>query len=164
MIPDHDLDPLPGERPEEGDDSDYQERLAGNISAYGPAYDAPYTDGLLEGGALYTDYAHLQPESNEGPSLSIILISAACGMAGGVFGLYISYGVLGWRISLSAGLTTLGLLVGLGLSGAALTAATGERGAVVNMVFSCTLVALVVLFMTMCAVAGAAVATLLMRV
>ncbi len=82
-------------------------------------------------------------------------------MAGGVLGLYISYGLLGLGTALSAGAATLGLLFGLGVSGAVLSAATGERGALINMAFSCTVVLLVILFMAMCAVGGAAIATLL---
>ncbi|MFN2201294.1 MAG: hypothetical protein ACK2UO_08810 [Caldilineaceae bacterium] len=97
------------------------------------------------------------------PSLPIVLISAACGITSGIIGLYISTNLFGLGIALSAAFTTLGLLLGLGVSGAALTAVTGERGAVVNIVFSCTLIALMVLFMTMCAVAGAALATFLVK-
>jgi hypothetical protein len=122
-----------------------------------------YPDDLFEGtdDYLYADYLAEQHKPVDSPSLPIILISAACGIAGGIFGLYISYGLLGLGLALSAGAATVGLLFGLGVSGAALTAATGARGAVVNMAFSCSLIVLVALFMSMCAVAGAMLATLL---
>jgi hypothetical protein len=105
-----------------------------------------------------------QIDQERAPSLPIVLISAACGITGGIIGLYISTSLLDFGIALSAAMTTLGLLFGLGISGAALTAVTGERGAIVNIAFSCTLIALMVLFMTMCAVAGAALATFLIKV
>ena len=68
-------------------------------------------------------------ERRHAPSLPIILFSAASGVAGGVIGLFISYRWLQWGIELSAGLATLLLLFGLGISGAILSAATGSRAA-----------------------------------
>ena len=103
-------------------------------------------------------------EFSIGDRVGVAWISSACGIAGGVIGLYISYGLLDLSIAFSAGFTTLGLLFGMGISGAALSATTGERGAVVNMVFSCTLIMLIIMFMTTCAVVGAVIATLLVRV
>ena len=131
---------------------------------YGPVYDGAVYGGTQSGSALFAEAPAAPTDMGRAPSLPIVLISAACGIAGGVIALYISYSMLNLGIVLSAGLATLGLLFGLGVSGAALSAATGERGAVTNMAFSCTLIILMVLFMTMCAVAGAAVATLLVRV
>jgi len=98
-----------------------------------------------------------------GPSLPIILISAACGVAGGVIGLYISYGMLGLGTALSVGAATVALLFCLGGSGAVLTAVMGARGALINIVFSCSLIVLVLLFMAMCMVVGAMLATVLLR-
>ena len=112
---------------------------------------------------LYADALDEQEGPGSGPSLPIILISAACGVAGGILGLYISYGMLGLGPAISAGLATVALLFCLGGSGAVLTAATGARGAAINMLFSCSLIALVLLFMAMCMVTGATLATLLLR-
>jgi hypothetical protein len=104
-----------------------------------------------------------QDAPGTGPSLPIVLISAACGVAGGIFGLYISYGLLGLGPAVSAGAATVALLFCLGGSGAVLTAVMGARGALVNILFSCSLIVLVLLFMAMCMVVGAMLATLLLR-
>lgn len=96
------------------------------------------------------------------PSLPIILFSAACGVAGGVIGLYSSTMLLGLGIELSAGIATLALLFSLGTSGAVLTALTGSRAAPVNILFSCGLILLAVIVMAFCALIGALVGTLLL--
>lgn len=100
-------------------------------------------------------------EERTAPSLPIILFSAACGIAGGVIGLYIGYVLLGLNSALSAGLAVLALLFSLGVSGAILSAATRTRGAPVNIVFSCALVILAALFMGVCVMGGAVLAALL---
>ncbi len=100
-------------------------------------------------------------EDRTAPSLPIILFSAASGIAGGVIGLYIGYGLLGLNAALSAGLAVLALLFSLGVSGAVLSAATRTRGAPVNIVFSCALVVLAALFMGVCVLGGALLAALL---
>jgi hypothetical protein len=97
------------------------------------------------------------------PSLPVILFSAACGVGGGVIGLYIGYVMLGWSIELTAALGTLALLVSLGASGALLTALTGSRAAPANILFSCGLILLSFLFLAVCAVLGALVGVLLIR-
>ena len=55
------------------------------------------------------------------PSLPIILISAACGIAGGVVGLYVTRIWLGWEVQPSVFVAVLGLSFGLGHSGAGLS-------------------------------------------
>ncbi len=98
----------------------------------------------------------------QAPSLPIILFSAACGVAGGVIGLYVTYRWLQWGIELSAGVATLALLFSLGVSGALLTAATGSRATPVNILFSCGLILLAVFFLAICLVAGALFGTVLL--
>ncbi|HXF63858.1 MAG TPA: hypothetical protein VNK95_19700 [Caldilineaceae bacterium] len=97
------------------------------------------------------------------PSLSIILFSAACGVAGGIIGLYVSYVLLQLNVPLSAGAATLSLLFSLGISGAVLSALAGSRSAPVNILFSCGLILLAFFFLTLCTLFGALAGTLLVR-
>lgn len=96
------------------------------------------------------------------PSLPIILFSAACGVAGGVIGFYLSSIMAGLGVELSAGIATLAMLFGLGISGAVLSALTGSRAAPVNILFSCGLILLALLVLALCALAGALAGTLLL--
>jgi hypothetical protein len=52
--------------------------------------------------------------SQRGPSLPVILISAASGIAGGVLGLYVAYIALDLNVQLSAAVATLSLCAALG--------------------------------------------------
>ena len=70
------------------------------------------------------DYAVELEETR--PSLPIILISSACGIAGGVVGLYVTYAALGWAIQASVFVAVLGMSLGLGAAGAGLSALTGS--------------------------------------
>lgn len=98
------------------------------------------------------------------PSLSIILISAACGIGAGIVGFYFAFVLGGLGVEISAGLATVSLCFGLGLSGALLSSITGSRAAVGNILLSCGLIALVLLFFTLCMLTGAIAATLLIAV
>ena len=91
----------------------------------------------------------------------MILGSTAGGISGGVIGLYLGLQVFELGIELSAGLATLALLFSMGVSGAVLSAATGTRGAGVNMLFSCVTIVIVLIFFGVCALAGAVGAALL---
>jgi hypothetical protein len=102
-------------------------------------------------------------ERYHAPSLPIILFSSASGVAGAVIALFISYKWMQWGIELSAGLATLALLFGLGISGAMLSAATGSRAAPVNILFSCGLILLAVFFLALCLLVGALVSTVFVR-
>jgi hypothetical protein len=159
------LNPEDTHDPRTGEHSDdlFDDAFLEEVLADDRAHRVPAGAGFLGASELSAEQTIYRRESGRPPSLPIVLISAACGITGGIIGLYISYSLLGWGAPLSAGSATLGLLLGLGVSGAALSAATGERGAVINMAFSCTLIVLVVLFMALCAIAGATVATLLVR-
>lgn len=105
-----------------------------------------------------TDAAFIEP----GPSLPIILVSAACGIAGGVIGLYITYTVLGWELPASVFVAILFLCLGLGLSGAGLTVLTGSRATVANIAMSCGIIAVSVLFFGLCVLVGAVAGALLL--
>lgn len=103
-------------------------------------------------------------EENDGtPSLPVILVSAACGVGGGILGFYLAYVVFVWSIEWVAATTTLALLFSLGLSGALMSAATGSRSAPANILFSCGLIVGAALFIGLCLVVGALGATLLVR-
>ncbi len=96
-----------------------------------------------------------------GPSLPIILMSTAAGIAGGVIGLYITYIVMGWDLPAGIFVAVLCTCAGLGISGAALTALTGSRAATANIAMSCALILASAVFLSLCMVSGAIVATLI---
>lgn len=96
------------------------------------------------------------------PSLSIILISAACGIACGVVSLYITRINLRWELQPSVFVAVLGLSLGMGAAGAGLSALTGSRAAIANIVFSCALIGASLLFFALCSLVGALGATLLL--
>ncbi|BAM00199.1 hypothetical protein CLDAP_21590 [Caldilinea aerophila DSM 14535 = NBRC 104270] len=93
--------------------------------------------------------------------MPIILISAAAGVAGGVIGLYIPYIVLRWGLPASVFVAVFCACVGLGATGAGLTALTGDRAATVNIAMSCGLIVISFAFLGFCMVVGALVATLI---
>ena len=110
------------------------------------------------------DWADAEPpEAGSAPSLPIILFSAAGGVAGGVITLYVAYERMGLRPELSAALATLGLLFSLGISGALLSAATGSWSAPVNILFSCGVILLVMVFLGLCLLVGALAGTVLIQ-
>ncbi len=97
-----------------------------------------------------------------GPSLPIILISAASGISGGVLGLYIAYIALDLNVQISAAVATLSLCAALGVSGASLSAITGSRSATGNIALSCGLILLVTVFFGLCTLMGAVSASLIL--
>jgi hypothetical protein len=99
---------------------------------------------------------------DSGPSLPIILISAAFGIAGGVIGLYVPYTALGWALPVSVFIAVLCASAGLGVSGAGLTLLTGTRAALANIAMSCGLIVISLVFLSLCMLIGALTATLLM--
>ena len=74
----------------------------------------------------------------------------------------LSFEMLTLGIELSAGIATLALLFGLGISGAVLSGLTGSRAAPVNILFSCGLILLALMLLALCVLAGALVGTLLL--
>lgn len=96
------------------------------------------------------------------PSLAIVLMSAASGLAGGIFGLYIAYIVLDLSVQISAAVATLSLSAALGITGAGLSALTESRAAVANIALSCGLILLATVLFGFCTLAGALAATLLL--
>ena len=112
-------------------------------------------DGLNDDGIDEFD------DAGTGPSLPIILLSAASALASGIIILYISYRLLGVEIELSAGLATFGASIALGITGAGLSLVTGSRAAMSNIAFSCGLIVISVLFLGVCTLLGAVTALLL---
>ncbi len=127
--------------------------MAQNFSA-----DTPPT-GQDEPFLSYAEY-ELEVEETR-PSLPIILISAACGIAGGVVGLYVTRIWLRWELQPSVFVAVLGLCLGLGAAGAGLSLLTSARAAIANIVFSCGLIVASLLFFALCSLVGAVGATLL---
>lgn len=108
-------------------------------------------------------YAEYELEIEETrPSLPIILISAACGIAGGVVSLYVTRIGLRWEPQPSVFAAVLGLSLGMGAAGAGLSVLAGSRAAIANIVFSCALIGASLLFFALCSLVGALGATLLL--
>lgn len=123
-----------------------------------PAQTPP--DRLDESRLPYEEY-ELEIEETR-PSLPIILISAACGIAGGVVSLYITRMTLRWELQPSVFVAVLGLSLGMGAAGAGLSVLTGSRAAIANIVFSCALIGASLVFFALCSLVGALGATLLL--
>jgi hypothetical protein len=124
---------------------------------------ARYSPDTPDISAPYAEYAEYAVEDHDtGPSLPIILISAACGIAGGIVALYITYSALAWDVPVSVFFAVLGMSLGLGATGATLSMLTGSKAAIANIVFSCGLVAATAAFFGLCMLVGALGATLLL--
>jgi len=104
----------------------------------------------------------LADDLRDAPSLPIILVSAAVGVAAGVTTFFLLWEMTALRLEWSAGFSTLALLFGMGACGALLSAATGSRAAVPNILFSCGTILMLLLFFGICMVTGALGATLLL--
>lgn len=128
---------------------------------------AQFPPGLSDEDALWEADEYPTPPfefENTSPSLAIILISTACGIGLGVIGMYFAYQLLGLNIQISAGMATLAASIGLGLSGALLSAITGSRAAVANIFFSCGLVIATVIFFSICTIVGVIAATFVLSI
>ena len=101
-------------------------------------------------------------EPDVAPSLPIILLSTATGLASGILGLYISYRAIGLGAPLSASVATLCLLAGLSISAAMLSILTDSRAVLANIGFSCGLILLSLLFFGLCSLMGALAAMLIL--
>lgn len=104
-----------------------------------------------------------EPEAEypAGPSLPIILVSAACGIGAGIIVFYIAYRMLILNLPLSAGIATLCLLGILSVTAGVLSALT-RSSPMLNIVFGCGLIVLTVSFFVFCSLVGALAATLLL--
>jgi hypothetical protein len=98
----------------------------------------------------------------DGPSLPIILASAACGVAAGIIGLYFSYELFRFTLPASAALATLLALAVLAGLAAGLTNLLGSEAYLPNISMSCGLLVLSVLFFGVCILSGAITATILL--
>lgn len=98
----------------------------------------------------------------DAPSLPIIFLSAASGIAAGIVALYLTYTVFTWRIEWSVAATVFCLCAALGITGAALSAVTRSRAAMGNIAFSCGLIVVTLFFFALCTLAGAFAATLIL--
>lgn len=95
-----------------------------------------------------------------GPSLPIILFSAAGGLGVGVIAFYVTYRSLLLELPLSAGITTLTVLAVLSMLSGGLSALI-RSNALLNTLFSCGLIVLMVLFFGFCSLLGALSAALI---
>lgn len=131
----------------------------------GPSHDAPplfvpYLPPAAGPPARDPVDEFLLEQQRAAPSLPIILLSSVAGMAAGLIGYSAAayWGEAGLELSVAAG--TLGLCLGIGLTGAALSASTGSRAALPNIAFSCGVILFTLLFFGLCSVVGALAATL----
>jgi hypothetical protein len=131
------------------------------LSQNEPAFDSPddlagdyWLDSPLDGAPWGVDDA--------GPSLPIVLLSAAFGVGVGVIVLYMAYIVLRWPLPASVFAAVLVLCIGLGVTGAGLTILTGSRAVLPNVTLGCGLVFATLLFFGLCVLAGAVGATLVL--
>ena len=131
------------------------------LSQHLPASDSPddlvgdyLLDSSLDGAAWDLDDA--------GPSLPIVLLSAALGVGAGVIVLYLTYIVSGWPLPVSVFVSVLVLCIGLGVAGAGLTILTGSRAVLPNVTLGCGLVFATILFFGLCVLVGAVGATLVL--
>ncbi|HRW04077.1 MAG TPA: hypothetical protein P5121_03210 [Caldilineaceae bacterium] len=108
------------------------------------------------------DRYEVQDEADPGPSLPIILLSAASAIAGFITALYVAYRELAFDIEISAAIATFFGSMVLGITGASLSAMTRTRAATSNIAFSCGLILLSLLFFGLCLLVGAVGAFLLM--
>lgn len=129
--------------------------------------DAPFAD--LDGDLFALEMAELddwgasqsRPDVS-GPSLPIILFSAASGIAAGIIGLYLAHFTLHLNIPISAGigvLSMLGVLAGVAFT---LTRLTESRAVAANIGMSCGLAVFTLLFFAICTIAGALTAALIL--
>jgi hypothetical protein len=127
-------------------------------------FDLPNSEGPLGFDDIADDVIDELDEGATGPSLPIILLSAASALAGGVIALYVTYRLFALEIELSAGIATFCASIMLGISGAGLSIITGSRAAMTNIAFSCGLIVISVLFLGVCTLVGAVMALLLTMV
>ena len=100
-------------------------------------------------------------DGSAGPSLPIILFSAASGIGAGIIAFYITHRLLLLNPPLSAGLATLSMLGTLGLTSGGLSVLI-RANPLVNIGFSCGLLVLVVAFFGFCSLVGALAAALVL--
>lgn len=96
-----------------------------------------------------------------GPSLPIILISAASAVGLAILSFFISYELFRFRAEVSTGIATLSLFAVVGFVSTGLSAMAGSRATMSNLGFSCGLILLMVLFFSLCLISGAFAAMLL---
>jgi hypothetical protein len=98
-----------------------------------------------------------------GPSLPIILFSAACGIGAGIIVFYVAYRMLVLSAPLSAGMATLFLLGVLSVVAGVLSALT-RSSPLANIIFGCGLIVLTVAFFLFCSLVGALAAALMLSI
>ncbi len=124
-------------------------------------FDIPDDEGPLEFDDIADDAIGAIDDGESGPSLPIILLSAASAIAGGIITLYITYRLLALEIEVSAGIATFCASIALGITGAGLSILSGSRAAMSNIAFSCGLIVISILFLGVCTLLGAVTALVL---
>lgn len=100
--------------------------------------------------------------AQDGPSLPIILFSAACGIAAGIIGAYLARLILGWNVPISAAIGTLSMLGVLAGTAITLSRLVESRATTANIGMSCGLALFTLLFFGICTVVGAFTATFIL--
>ena len=124
---------------------------------------APNPPSLYSWPESDSDFSYSGNEERDvSPSLPIILLSAACGLGVGMLGFYLGYSILHLGVSWSAAIATFGLLGGVAVVAGVLTVASRSQALLSNIGFSCGLIVMSMLFLGLCTLVGAIVATLVL--
>ena len=102
----------------------------------------------------------LEEDARTAPSLPIVLLSAAFGVAAGVITFYIAYTLALLRVEVSVALAVLALCIAVGATGALVSATTGSTAALPTIGLSCALIVITFIVLGLCMVMGAFAATL----
>lgn len=102
----------------------------------------------------------LEEDARTAPSLPIVLLSAAFGIAAGVITFYIAYTLALLRVEVSVALAVLALCIAVGATGALVSATTGSTAALPTIGLSCALIVITFIVLGLCMVMGAFAATL----
>lgn len=109
------------------------------------------------------DFAAREPRiSQDGPSLPIILLSAACGIAAAIIGAYLARFILHLNAPFSAAIGTLSMLGMMAAVAIALSRLVESRATTANIGMSCGLMLFTLLFFGICTIAGAFTATFIL--
>jgi len=123
-----------------------------------PAFDE-FEEALFE---LDTMDSGPSGSNRDAPSLPIVLLSAAGGIAAGIIGAYLARFILHMNPPASAAIGTLSMLGVLATVGIALSQLVESRAATANIAMSCGLVFFTMLFFGFCTLSGAFVATFIL--
>lgn len=102
-----------------------------------------------------------EEEASDAPSLPVIILSAAFGLAAGAIALYLCYEIFYLIAPISIGLALLAMLSVIGFTASFFSAMAGLRSTFLNVTLSCGLVLFLLIFFGFCVLTGVLFATFL---